>query len=191
MVEFADETLIGGKVERLSAPGASPQKRHSLNKSLTGSPTTSPPSSQPIKILNKQASAKQIEPILRPPVLTTHDDGTIEVLSEIVETTDESMDPIKNAAPVETNVFPCHYCERSFPLRQLLDIHMANHVRDRKFQCSVCQKGFFSKYDLGKHELIHTGSFRRISIQIVQNIHVKIVFSSHPYRRKAVQVCRM
>lgn len=108
-------------------------------------------------ILNKHASIKSIEPVLRTPILQTNEDGKVEVVSEIVETDDSELDPIKNATPVETNVFPCNYCERSFPLRQLLDIHMANHVRDRKFQCGICNKGFFSKYDLGKHELIHTG----------------------------------
>lgn len=131
VVEFADETVI---------------------------PESVPPP-PPIKILNKQTSMKSIEPVLRAPVLKTNEDGKMEVVSEILEPelyVDE-FDPIKDAAPVETNVFPCNYCERSFPLRQLLDIHVANHVRDRKFQCNVCNKGFFSKYDLGKHELIHTG----------------------------------
>lgn len=112
----------------------------------------------PIKILNKQATTiKSIEPVLRTSVVKTNEDGKLELVSEIMDTDDPELDPIKNAAPVETNVFPCNYCERSFPLRQLLDIHIANHVRDRKFQCLVCNKGFFSKYDLGKHELIHTG----------------------------------
>lgn len=154
VVEFADETII----DHLSSPHASPQKLGNRTAQLPPPPPpSSSSSSQPIKILNKQASAKSIEPILREPVLTTNDNGTIEVLSEVIDTIDDTIDPIKNAVPVETNVFPCNYCERSFPLRQLLDIHVANHVRDRKFQCSSCQKGFFSKYDLGKHELIHTG----------------------------------
>lgn len=113
-----------------------------------------------VKILNKQASsAKRIEPIIRQPILQTNEDGTIEIVSEIVAPADaaDELDPIRNAKPVPTNVFPCEYCERSFPLRQLLDIHAANHVRDRNFTCDICQKGFFSKYDLSKHSLIHTG----------------------------------
>lgn len=65
------------------------------------------------------------------------------------------VEDVTNAEPVETDVFPCPHCARSFPLRQLLDLHMANHVRDRKFQCEICNKAFFSKYDLGKHLLIH------------------------------------
>lgn len=113
-----------------------------------------------VKILNKQASsAKRREPIIRQPVLQTNEDGSIEIISEIVEPEDPAIDsdPIRNAKPVQTNVFPCEFCERSFPLRQLLDIHAVNHVRDRNFTCDVCQKGFFSKYDLNKHSLIHTG----------------------------------
>lgn len=112
-----------------------------------------------VKILNKQAPGKSDEPILRPPILQKNQDGNIEIISEILQTDETEVinDPIKSARPVKTNVFPCDYCERSFPLRQLLDIHAANHVRDRKFACEVCKKGFFSKYDLGKHILIHTG----------------------------------
>lgn len=140
VVEFADETILNDNV-------SSPPKILNIVKT----------SQAPIKILNTQASLKSIEPVLRPPILKTNEDGKIEVVSEIMESDYNELDPIKSAAPVETNVFPCNYCERSFPLRQLLDIHVANHVRDRKFQCKVCNKGFFSKYDLGKHELIHTG----------------------------------
>lgn len=138
MVEFADEQIIDDDITSTS-------KILNIVKQ------------EPIRILNKQASIKSIEPVLRTPVVKTSDDGKIEIISEIMDTDETELDLIKNAEPVETNVFPCNYCERSFPLRQLLDIHMANHVRDRKFQCSVCNKGFFSKYDLGKHELIHTG----------------------------------
>lgn len=113
-----------------------------------------------VKILNKQApSSKRHEAIIRQPILQTNEDGTIEIVSEIVAPTETSndKDPLRNANPVPTNVFPCEFCERSFPLRQLLDIHAVNHVRDRNFTCEVCQKGFFSKYDLNKHSLIHTG----------------------------------
>lgn len=112
------------------------------------------------KILNKQASsAKRLGPIIGQPVLQTNDDGTIEIVSEVVPNEDspDDNDPIRNAKPVPTDVFPCEFCERSFPLRQLLDIHAVNHVRDRNFTCNVCEKGFFSKYDLNKHSLIHTG----------------------------------
>lgn len=134
---------------------------------LISSPETEETKMQPIvlnrnnmKILNKQASSiKQIKPIIRQPILQTNENGTVEVVSEII-TPDDLVDdnnPIRNAKPVPTNVFPCEFCERSFPLRQLLDIHAVNHVRDRNFMCEVCHKGFFSKYDLNKHSLTHTG----------------------------------
>lgn len=83
-------------------------------------------------------------------------DGTLEIVC--IESLDkEVVDPIKNAPPVETHVFPCTECERSFPLRQLLDIHMKNHNRDRNYPCELCDRRFFSKYDLAKHNLTHTG----------------------------------
>ncbi|XP_055598735.1 zinc finger protein 37-like isoform X2 [Uranotaenia lowii] len=86
-------------------------------------------------------------------------EGRLEIISmEAPESVQmEASDPMKNAPLVKTNVFPCSECERSFPLRQLLDIHMKNHNRERNHPCELCDKRFFSKYDLAKHNLTHTG----------------------------------
>lgn len=94
------------------------------------------------------------------PVIKTDEEGNVEIITEMFDNSQmqyEEPDPVKFATPVETNVFPCDKCERSFPLKQLLDIHYANHTRERSFECNICEKRFFSKYDLGKHMLIHTG----------------------------------
>lgn len=151
VVEECDESIIYIKEESLptisqSLPTISQQKRlpvKILNRAN-------------VKILNINAPNHTIEPIMTKPVIRTDEDGNVEIATEILETVDES-DAIRYAPPVETDVFPCNMCERSFPLRQLLDIHMANHIRERSFACNICKKGFFSKYDLGKHKLIHTG----------------------------------
>lgn len=74
---------------------------------------------------------------------------------------DEIPKPIKTklkpSKQIIAHVYPCTECERSFPLQQLLDIHMRQHTRERKFTCGVCNKKFFTKNDLTKHVLIHTG----------------------------------
>lgn len=151
------QTLQSVKIEQL------PLDDNSSDLEMEPEPERPPPkllNKNIVRILNKQAPNTDIEPILKWPVLKTNEDGNVEIVSEILQPSDkleEEVDPLKNAYPVKTNVYPCEYCERSFPLRQLLDIHVANHIRDRKFTCEVCQKGFFSKYDLGKHSLIHTG----------------------------------
>lgn len=112
-----------------------------------------------VKILNKQAPHSEPQITFQNVSSGLDDDSMV---TEIVFE-DNKPDPIAvsdnitNAIPVETHVYPCDQCARSFPLRQLLDLHMANHVRDRKFQCDSCDKAFFSKYDLGKHMLIHSG----------------------------------
>lgn len=109
------------------------------------------------KILNKNAPGKTIEPIITRPSLHTTEDGHIEIVSEIISSVADESNSMLNAEPVETQVYTCKHCDRSFPLRQLMEIHAANHVRDRKFTCEHCQKAFFSKYDLAKHSFIHTG----------------------------------
>ncbi|KAH8410899.1 hypothetical protein KR222_007604, partial [Zaprionus bogoriensis] len=124
---------------------ASPSKPKVLNKSS-------------MRLLNKGSSAT-VEPRLATPQIKHYEDGNVALVTEILDPNalDAAADPIKNAAPVATNVFPCPHCERSFPLLQLLDIHQVNHTRERSFQCPECDKSFFSKYDLQKHNFIHTG----------------------------------
>ncbi|XP_054736447.1 putative zinc finger protein 840 isoform X1 [Anastrepha obliqua] len=112
-----------------------------------------------IRILNKEADV-DVEPRLKQPQLKQDEDGNVSIVTEILdpnEPYETEPDPIKNAAPVKTNVFPCPYCERTFPLLQLRDIHVVNHTRERHYQCGDCDRSFFSKYDLQKHIVIHTG----------------------------------
>ncbi|KAG5891868.1 hypothetical protein JTB14_015887 [Gonioctena quinquepunctata] len=56
---------------------------------------------------------------------------------------------------VKTDCFPCPHCERSFPLKQLLDLHVSNHGRERNFTCTECDRKFYTKYDLQKHQTTH------------------------------------
>jgi hypothetical protein len=115
----------------------------------------------PPKILNKGLSNEMNTDII------TKADGNIEIIQvlefypENDEPEETESDPMK-VAPlvVDSNVYPCTTCERSFPLKQLLDIHMQNHVRERNFDCKWCDKKFFSKYDLAKHTMTHTGDTR-------------------------------
>lgn len=72
------------------------------------------------------------------------------------EEEDDTINPILKVPQVETDVFPCPQCERSFPLKQLLEIHLQNHRRERCFGCDECGRKFFTKYDLGKHILTHS-----------------------------------
>ncbi|XP_063906989.1 zinc finger protein pita-like isoform X1 [Zophobas morio] len=67
------------------------------------------------------------------------------------------VNPTLKVNQVKTDCFPCPHCERSFPLKQLLDLHKANHNRERNYNCDECDKAFFTKYDLSKHMLTHTG----------------------------------
>uniref|UniRef100_A0A1A9W9L4 Protein krueppel n=1 Tax=Glossina brevipalpis TaxID=37001 RepID=A0A1A9W9L4_9MUSC len=109
-----------------------------------------------VRILNKEA-AKELEPRLSLPKVKQDEDGNVEIVAEILnadEPYENEADPM-DAAPVQVNVFPCSFCERSFPLRQLRDIHIKNHSRERNYLCIECNKSFFTKYDLQKHVLTH------------------------------------
>lgn len=64
-----------------------------------------------------------------------------------VQTMDKSEDGV---------VYTCDVCDRGFPLLQQLELHKQNHERERNFPCKLCEKAFFTKYDLAKHLLTHT-----------------------------------
>ncbi|KAJ8941141.1 hypothetical protein NQ318_004261 [Aromia moschata] len=70
---------------------------------------------------------------------------------------ESQINPVLKVNQVATDCFPCPHCERSFPLKQLLDLHIPNHNRERCFQCDECDRKFFTKYDLQKHLQTHNG----------------------------------
>ncbi|XP_053666975.1 uncharacterized protein LOC128716079 [Anopheles marshallii] len=76
-------------------------------------------------------------------------EGTV----EMIMTYESEQDQITN----KSDVFPCTECQKTYPLKQLLDIHLLSHKRERNFPCDQCEKRFFSKYDLAKHTATHTG----------------------------------
>lgn len=96
------------------------------------------------KVLN--ASAKHF----KSPDLKTNEDGGMEL---VLEQTDDSSAGVSEVA---TDVFPCTQCDRTFMLKQLLDMHMVKHNKDRVCKCDYCGNTFFSKYDLAKHMATHS-----------------------------------
>ena len=71
------------------------------------------------------------------------------------DTSNEKDD--RKLEPGEIRVHACDQCERTFPLRQSLQLHMQRAHRDRDYKCTDCDRLFFSKYDLNKHMSTHTG----------------------------------
>lgn len=117
---------------KTSPPIANPRKRP-----LAPTKSTSCPS-PPQKVLNQIFMvAKPTKPIPAETAVKINKFGDI-VMSEA------------EAEVLETDVFPCSSCDRSFPLKQLLEIHERNHNRDRESACELCPKRFFTKYDLAK-----------------------------------------
>lgn len=58
--------------------------------------------------------------------------------------------------PGEIRVHACDQCDRTFPLRQALVLHIQRAHRDRNYKCTECDRMFFSKYDLQKHMATHS-----------------------------------
>ncbi|XP_038221181.1 zinc finger protein 836-like [Zerene cesonia] len=52
----------------------------------------------------------------------------------------------------------CDTCGREYNLKSQLERHVRSvHMQERKFECEVCRKRFFTQYRLTRHGLTHTG----------------------------------
>lgn len=51
----------------------------------------------------------------------------------------------------------CEICNRSFPLRRLLNRHLKTHSFYKRHPCKYCDKGFNDTFDLKRHVRTHTG----------------------------------
>ncbi|XP_076660482.1 uncharacterized protein LOC143363829 isoform X2 [Halictus rubicundus] len=67
-----------------------------------------------------------------------------------------SAKEVRKLEPGEIRVHACDQCDRTFPLRQALALHIQSAHRDRNYKCTECERMFFSKYDLGKHMSTHS-----------------------------------
>lgn len=82
---------------------------------------------------------------------STHDDSSQDSIpndDDLGDTFQESFlnqPPLEeNVKQIETDIFPCDQCERTFPLKQLLDLHVQSHSREKAFSCSTCGNEFFT-----------------------------------------------
>ncbi|XP_067011447.2 zinc finger protein 43 [Anabrus simplex] len=55
-------------------------------------------------------------------------------------------------------VYPCPYCERSYPYPSKLNEHLVRHTHEKKFSCDICWRGFSRLGDMYKHRSTHVGS---------------------------------
>ncbi|XP_035778880.1 uncharacterized protein LOC118459528 [Anopheles albimanus] len=146
----ANKPPIAAQEVQLAEPDPEPEAKPKL------APPKPAPAVKKPKILN--GLGKPPVPKVEESFVTTGD-GTVQMV--IKPTNEASVD--SDAVEYITDdysgrkVFPCTECDRSFPLKQLLDIHRLNHSRARNFPCDECGKRFFTKYDLAKHMATHTG----------------------------------
>lgn len=126
LIVITQEAPPAPKVTRSESNVVTPNKPRILN--------------QASKVLN--VSSKEF----KSPDLKTKEDGGIELILQ-----NDELSP-----GASSGLFPCNECNRTFLLKQMLDLHMTRHKKERSDECDYCNKKFFSKYDLAKHVLTHS-----------------------------------
>ncbi|XP_060535187.1 zinc finger protein 501-like [Cylas formicarius] len=53
-------------------------------------------------------------------------------------------------------VFVCEYCNKHFPIKERLRLHLRVHTGDRPYDCDVCDKKFARGGQLAQHMRVHT-----------------------------------
>lgn len=66
-----------------------------------------------------------------------------------------SQHPISIKNP---EIFICEYCQKVFPIKERLRLHLRIHTGDRPYSCSQCSKTFARGGQLVQHMRTHTGS---------------------------------
>ncbi|KRT81579.1 zinc-finger associated domain containing protein [Oryctes borbonicus] len=134
------------------------QSSHPINQPLSSSIEDNPSKNESHNE-DLPAVELEIEDDFEEEVADEQSDDQLEEDDEEEESDDdpgEHINPVLKVPQVQTDVFPCLHCERSFPLKQLLDLHMKNHNRERSYECTKCRRKFFTKYDLSKHVQTHS-----------------------------------
>lgn len=57
-----------------------------------------------------------------------------------------------------SEIFVCNYCQKAFPIKERLRLHLRVHTGVKPYICKLCDKSFARGGQLVQHSRVHTGS---------------------------------
>ncbi|KAK5860350.1 hypothetical protein PBY51_021836 [Eleginops maclovinus] len=106
-----------------------------------------------------QSASQHAGPSLAPPhaqrstadTLGSHTEG------HILNINNQRAKRLMNVWRTNQKLFICSVCNRGFPRKSQLEVHMASHQAFKPYRCLECGKSFTQKTRLKTHQSVHTG----------------------------------
>ena len=88
--------------------------------------------------------------------LSLSENQNVEELKEKILKLEADMAKVSDLKENIKTTVKCKECGKAFAKSFQLEMHLAEHEKDKQFKCETCGKEFFLKWRLKKHEGIHS-----------------------------------
>lgn len=93
------------------------------------------------------------------------------------------LDRHMSAHAANFGTFSCTYCSKTFTGKHKYQVHMRQHLGERKFKCSECGQAFLQREFLRRHEMTHSREAPFICFDCGRTFRQQVNLKQHKLRK--------